>query len=222
MSAFNEIESHYRFLLGLDQYLSFAEMVRLLEVKNPVIRRFKTDLIEFTDLRNAIIHTYREKQVIAYPTEDVVKEIEHIKNILLNPPNVLTEFQKKVIAINERATLDQILQLFKQYNISQIPVLKEKKVIAIINGNTIARCLSNEEIISTKETTTSELENNIEFKGTFDFISKKTDVYQAAEKFSNSYKNGWFMDAIFITENGVNGEGLLGIIVLEDIAKWMK
>lgn len=222
LAAFNEIEKLFKNLLNAHIHIPFSEMVRRLSVNNSHIRRLSVDLFEYADLRNAIVHSSRNPQVIAYPTVEVVEEIEAIRENLKNPPNVYTLFRKDVIHVNEGASLKEILDLLKRYNISQIPVFSEGKVLSIINGNTIARWLANEEIVSTFETTTAALAANIEFLGTYGFISRSDNVYTAADIFSNSLQNGWYMDALFITQNGKNGEALLGIIVLEDIAKWMK
>lgn len=222
LSAFNEIEQLFKILINARQYIPFSEMVRKLSEHNPHIRRLSVDLLEFADLRNAIVHSSRNPQVIAYPTFEVVEEIEAIRENLKHPPNVYTLFKKDVIHVNEGASLKEILDLLKKYNISQIPVLSDGKVLSIINGNTIARWLANEDIVSTSETKTADLAANIEFTGTYSFISRNDNVYTAADKFSNSLINGWYMDALFITDKGKNGEKLLGIIVLEDIAKWMK
>lgn len=54
------------------------------------------------------------------------------------------------------------------------------------------------------------------------FIRSDANVYEAAAIYEESFKDGWYMDALLITKNGKNGQGLEGIAVLEDIAHYLK
>ena len=193
----------------------------LIKKGDSIIRRFRDDLLEFAELRNAIVHSKRKDEIIAYPTETAVKEILKIKNELVNPPILKSLFGKQVKTVNIYDTLSSTLALMRELDISQIPVLDGKAVVEVINGNTISRWLSHHEIISTHETKIQDIFPFIEKKKNFRFLSEKTDVYTCAETYSDSLCKGWYFDAILITNSGRNGEGLTGIVVLEDIAKYL-
>jgi hypothetical protein len=51
------------------------------------------------------------------------------------------------------------------------------------------------------------------------------NVYTAAKRFVRSYNrngNGWFLDAAIITNNGSAGGQIEGIIVIEDMARYIE
>lgn len=224
LAAYNSIHETLMKLAGTQEdFVSFFKLIELLEVKNPMIQRHGRQLRQFNNLRNTIVHTQRgQNTFIAYPLRDTVDEIRRIENLLQNPPKVEV-FYKRVITVQKEDTLSKALQLMREHNISQIPVTAGAWVVAeVLNGNSIARWLSGKKIVNTDEVPVSNLLPEIEIKDNYRFIHSGATVYEAAEMFEDSYRDGWYADAILITDNGRNGQQLKGIIVLEDIAPWIR
>ena len=221
LSAFNDIEKQLKKKLNLQRHENFTGMLHQLEPKNAFVRRYMNDLLEFAELRNAIVHSRNGDEVIAYPAEKAVKALEEIRDRFLNPEIINSKFRKTVITIPAEEKLSVALRLFQQYDISQVPIVKGKEVVEIINGNTVARWLSKQDVVCPEETVVMDLIPSIERKKNFVFLPEKTDIYTCADKYAASLNKGWYYDAIFMTWSGRNGEGLTGIIVLEDIAPYL-
>ena len=192
----------------------------------PVIQKNKQKLKDYGDLRNAIVHNNKiGGNYIAIPLDEVVKSFEDILATLENPPRVFPRFKREVKGTNRNEKLNSILGVLREKSYSQMPIFDNdgKKVIEIINTNTIARWLGrniNYEGIMEENPTVDELFQDIEFNENYEFVSREWDIYTAHNFFTEHLeKNSRNLDAIFITQNGRNGEALLGLITVADITE---
>ena len=96
------------------------------------------ELFQFGKLWNAIIHEYQNEQVIADPTLNVVKRIEQLNTDICRPKRLHELFEKKVITAKIDDSIGDILCLFWRHKISQIPILDGKKIVNVLNTNTIS------------------------------------------------------------------------------------
>ena len=83
IEAYSIIESHLKDIVNSDTYLKFFQLVNEVSKTNEIIASNKKELIEYSQLRNAIIHqrgSYDE--IIAQPVDSVVNNIEYIANAL--------------------------------------------------------------------------------------------------------------------------------------------
>lgn len=223
LSAFNAIEHQLKKMNEKeDRWATFGQRISALKNRNPVIRRYSDDLLEFAELRNAIVHSRRKDTVIAYPTTSTVIEINRIAQDLLNPQKVIPLFGREVLAASEDQKLSDVLRLMTNANISQVPVIRGNTVIEVLNGNSIARWLGRQEIISPGDVSVADILPDIEVKNNYRFLARTASVFDAAELYQQTLNQGWYADAIFITDNGRNGQKLLGIVVLEDIAPYLQ
>jgi len=71
------------------------------------VRRFREDLREFADLRNAIVHDRMHDEVIAEPNSWAVERIGMIANLLTAPPAVIPLFEKRVFTVDEEQSLGE-------------------------------------------------------------------------------------------------------------------
>jgi predicted transcriptional regulator len=205
-----------------DHYQTFSSKVK--NSKNPIIKNFKMKLIDYGELRNAIVHNPKiGGKYIAEPIEEIVEDFHEILKKLQNPKIVIPLFQCEVIGRKKSDRLDSILKTMKESSFSQFPVFDENgKMIEIINTNTITRWLgrniSNDEII-TENPKIEDLLQDIEFKKNYMFISRNCDIYKAYSFFVRQIEqNSRNLDALLITNSGNENEKLLGIITIEDIA----
>jgi predicted transcriptional regulator len=192
---------------------------------NPIIKQFKEELFEFTDLRNAIVHNSSNNyRIIAEPHDFVVEQFVDIKNQIVNPKK-MDAFFKKVYTCKLTDRIAVPLQLIHNQLISQIPVMNEhNEVVEVLNASTIAYWLASEKTASTESELVLEVLEHKEFKHNFDIVSENTTVFHAAEIFKNSYKKepiDRYYDTLIITQNGIATEVLKGIIVLSDIAEYL-
>ena len=85
-SAYNKIDALLRKKIDGTKATSFSQIVNQAAEKDPTVRAVKDDLMEYGDLRNAIVHDRGKAPVLlADPRDDVVVSIEKILNRLLHP-----------------------------------------------------------------------------------------------------------------------------------------
>lgn len=220
---YNKIDAFLELDGGLRHHESFTKKVRT--SKNKIVHRFKDELVSMGELRNAIVHNPRiGEEAIAEPHQSVVDRIEKIFEELTNPEKIAPKFEFKVIGTNEEEELGALLKLMKQRSISQVPVYDEKRrVKELLNTNTIARWLAKqingEEGVVVGTTKIKELIPEIEHRKNYQFVAKKSTIYEAYDIFvDHIHRQKRNPDALFITEKGRPDEKILGMLTIQDIA----
>ena len=123
-----------------EKYVKYSDKIK--ESKIPVVIEFRDKLLDYGELRNAMVHRPKEKgEYIAVPLKKVVTDFEEILKELRNPKKVLPEFQREVIGADKSEKLDEVLKKMREKSLSQIPIFDNGQVIEIINTNTISRWL---------------------------------------------------------------------------------
>ena len=223
LDTYNKIDSFLKKTDKYDSYVNFAQKVK--NSKNPVVLRFKDELISLGELRNAIVHNPKiGNQAIAEPHENTVLRILELYEKITNPIKVIPEFQFKVFGAKENEFINNILIEMKKKSFSQFPVYDENEFVSeLISNNTISRWLScrleDNGTIIIENIKVADLISEIEFKENYKFISRNTSIYDAYNLFINQIKRKKRnLDVLFITQNGKKDEKLLGLITIEDIA----
>ncbi|MFS0671802.1 CBS domain-containing protein [Ornithinibacillus sp. 179-J 7C1 HS] len=217
ITAFNRIDKALDSELESNKGIGFSKAVRILTKYNPVIRRYKDDLLEFAELRNAIVHNRIDiVQVIAEPHDSIVEQIERIEQEITKPKLVIPQFEKQVHSFEINDSLSSLLDAVEEKGYSKFPVYDGENFKGLVTENGITKWLSENKEASTKEILLHEIlpyqkENNHEF------INKTASIYEAVELFKENIGKGNRLDALLITNNGEKNEKLLGIITAWDI-----
>ena len=187
-----------------------------------VINFYEKDIRELADLRNCIIHEYKNGKVIAEPNEFALDLIIKIYNKITEPQKILTIAKKKVVKVKESDSLSKILKAMHKNNYSQIPVSNEKEIIGLLTENGIMHWLgekAKDDIFSLEETKAKEVLKHEENPKNYLLFSRNKTIYDAIEVFSRNLKNPRRkIQAILITQNGKSSEKLLGIVTVWDVA----
>lgn len=226
LDHYNELDQLLAKSLNQPDYASFRDKVRVLSERNAVIKRYKDDLFQLGNLRNAISHQSKGGVPIADPFEETVQLIQKILEEFKNPKRVIPAFQFVVFTVTPDTPLIDLLQEMKTQNFSQAPILDNYgKVIEVISTNTISRWLFAEyrnEYIDLTAAKISDLMPHIEVKENYTLISRNTTVYEAAEIYlKKSKEKKSQLDCLIITQNGKASEKLMGIVCIEDIAPYL-
>jgi predicted transcriptional regulator len=225
LTAFNKLEHHFKNSFNNGYYKGFKQMLRDESKRNPALNKYKDDLFEMADLRNAIVHNRaNDFRVIAEPHTFIVERLEYIANSIIFPEK-MDRFCKEVITCYLTDPVEKAVGLFYKHQISQIPVLDpQHHIFEILNASNIAYWLAKNEFDVNRQNSIETCIALKEYKQNFEVISKDTSVYHAAELYHQSYKrtnNHKYFDAILITPNGHKNEPLVGIMVLSDIAQYL-
>jgi len=218
IELFSEIEQKLKTICNDEFHSNFAELLRKARGINAVVNQYASDLKEFSQLRNAIVHPRRENFVIAEPHNDVIKEIRHIHSLLHNPPRVSSVMIKNPYFTSSEGSIFELLTVFSEKNIMRCPVIDKGTVTCLITAKTISRWL------------TSKKQNKVDINGTkiselvpftektdYCIIAENIDIISLVGMFKNSIKRGTYIQAVLVTKNGQPNSPLVGIITPSDL-----
>ncbi|WP_096273563.1 CBS domain-containing protein [Paucisalibacillus globulus] len=217
ITAFNRIDKAMDTELNNSRGIGFSKSVRILTKYNAVVRRYKDELLEFAELRNAIVHNRIDTGVvIAEPHDSIVEQIEQIEREITSPQLVIPSFEKKVQRFDLKDSLSNLLDAIHEKGYSKFPVYNGNEFAGLITESGITKWLAKHKDTTIRETTIEEImpyqkDNNHQI------ISKDTSIYQAVEIFKEKIGEGNRIDALLITGNGEKDDQLLGIITAWDI-----
>lgn len=182
------------------------------------------DLLQFSKLRNAIVHEYMNDMAIAEPSSAAVKRIEHLKIEICRPKKLHELFQKTVYTANTDDCVGDVLSMFWKYKISQVPILESDEIVNVLNTNTISWWIAATKPDNIPKAKIKQLLDYSLHQNNFEVLPEKADLPEAVRVFRQSYSKvnrGWFMDAILITKDGKPLTPIKGIIVLEDLTDYL-
>ncbi|MBN2219133.1 MAG: CBS domain-containing protein [Kosmotogaceae bacterium] len=222
MHAFRSIEGYLSRFNEDYRIDGFSRSLRDLSKSDKVLRNFLDMLLEFAELRNAIVHTVTEDaKPIAEPHDEVVQEIERIARMLNDPPKVASVFgYEKVATIDVKDSLEKALSIIAEKSYSQIPVYDGGKFMGILTTNTIARWMAGtheEERTNSRKTRVREVMEYAEEDETVKFVSRKANLFDIVASFGEFSGLGKRLEAIIVTENGRRSETPLHIITIWDV-----
>ncbi len=225
LSAYNVIEQAMERKLGdSGSKEGFRRLVDHLSGRDGTVTRFREDLIEFAELRNAIVHErISPRYLIAVPLQGTVDRIETIAEAMERPLLVYPKFRRDVVGFSAQDTMRDVLGVLVRTGYSQFPVFREHSYLGLLTDGGIARWLARHLIGGWREGVADPLDLTVEEALKVEknpdrarFIPRTTTVWEAGGLFALS-GDKWRVSALFITENGNPGERLLGIITPYDI-----
>lgn len=184
LEVFTEIERSLKEICKDEYTTNFAELLRKSRGLNQVVNYYASDLKEFSQLRNAIVHTRRQNFIIAEPHTDVVQEVIHIRNLLQHPPVVKTVMKPNPYSVKPETMVKEVLATFAEKGFMRCPVLSNGKIVGLITAKTIARWLVNSSGII-DSTPVSQLLNYIDHDE-YRIVSENTDIVSLIGLFNNS------------------------------------
>lgn len=220
LSAFNRIENFLRKETDSKPGVSFVELVNRAVKFNNVVEKYKDDLKEFAQLRNAIVHQTTE-QPIAVPIDEVVQSIERVAQYLLSPPKVIPAFQRKVfIMYDDEYVKDAMINMYKK-GYSQIPIYKRDGEFAFLLttytitmwlGECMDKNISNPGDYLIRDIACYENKCH-----NYRFIGWQATMFDVLDIFYHAQRKGTRLEAVLITHSGDAQDRLMGIITVWDL-----
>jgi hypothetical protein len=210
---YNKIDALLRKKAGGAKTLSFSFVVNEAAKRDPTVRVIRDDLLEYADLRNAIVHDRGKAPVLlADPRDDVVAKIAKIWHHLSHP-KLLRVIRRPVplrIFTADLILADSLLYM-RENDFSQVIVLRDGQH-KILSTDGIARWLeakSNEDIISLSEARLSEV-LTFELRDSFIYLKANDTADRAREVFANDVGKRIF--CILVTESGNAREKPINVV----------
>lgn len=216
--SFNKIEKWLRKQLNFPNNMGVTEMIRRVKKYSDLpIGEVEYDLIEFSQLRNAIVHNRIAADfIIAEPNEWAVNRILEIENKLLHPKLVKEILKKNVKIFTGDVPLQEILYIIVEKEYSQFPIYQNKKFKGLITtrgiGMWFAKNANNSMMELDYYTAIDVLDLDNKRDAVF-FLSSSDTEYKARELFKNNPR----LEAVLITENGRSNGKLIGLVSPKDL-----
>ncbi len=114
LSLYNKTDHHLKEKYDIDRNMSFSRMLDEVAVKSAYIRKYRQTLKQFGQLRNAIVHEYRDGQVIAEPTVKALDEFQNIYNKISKPKRALDIVGTSVVRISKNESIGVALEMMSK------------------------------------------------------------------------------------------------------------
>lgn len=220
LNTFSVIEGWLRTQADAERSVSFCQLVETVAKKNRTVSGCKDDLKEFADLRNAIVHERTDGHVIAEPNDRALADFERIRAALINPPTVMPKFQREVRSRRADEAVGAAVADMRSGSFSQLPILSNGTVIALLTAETVVRWLASEvgnDLVSLLDTKIEAVLPHVEDKEHYCFLSRRATLQEALDRFEDFTARGRDLDAILISQDGKPRQALLGILTVYDL-----
>ncbi len=220
LNAFSAIEHEMERILKLKDHRRFFELVEKSARVNPVIERYRFDLKEYGELRNAIVHDRAGGVVIAEPNDEAVAQIERIARLLLEPPRVAPLFLKEVLTLSVSHPVSRAIRDFGRMSYTQAPVLDDSKMAGLLTSNMIVKWMGlslADDTFDIDKTNLWDVINTVGHESNYEFVSVNKSLFDIPDLFYRWQNEGKKLEAVLITQHGEDSEPLLGIITNRDL-----
>lgn len=215
IDAFVKIEIYLKKYLG-DNAFGFTHMVHQASKTNSSVKHHMLDLIEYAQLRNAIIHNRSENnEAIAEPHLDVVKKIESIYNELDNPKSIIDLNLKKAYITNPNESALTLAQIQEENNYSIVPVYDGDNYIGLVHSKLYQSMYAKE----ASDLTVGNLLDYRKDKNRVVFMAKDSKLREIIHVYFDLHEKGKGIVGIIVSENGYTNERPLAIITPADFPK---
>ncbi|MFH1943246.1 MAG: CBS domain-containing protein [bacterium] len=215
---YNAVDHFLRKSLRSDKRASFRHLVKEYSHQHPGWRDADL-LMTIAAVRNAIVHGKTEAyRYVAIPTPAIVEDLRACRERLTNPARAIPTFKRKVETVSINDTLARVLKIIGKRDFSQFPVYEDQRFLGLLTENGITRWLalhvSTElSLVELDEVFVREVLQNEEKRMNYCFVARHMRVDELRALFASSE----MLEAVLITANGKESEGLLGIATRWDI-----
>lgn len=220
--AFARTEESLKRLLGTTSRDSFRWLVRQTAKRSPVVRSVEEDLLEYGDLRNAIVHERGGGFVIAEPHAVVVARLERIVELIEDPPRADRVMSSPVVTCGPDEPIGEAAKRMVKGKFSRLPVYAERELLGLLTANAIARWLA-ARLAGALDTLEEEPVRAVLAFGDagrrFELVSVEHRVTDVIELFAAATTGGRRLEAVMVTRSGTPDERPLGILTVQDLPR---
>ena len=220
LNAYNKIDHSLRTQYNFKRSMAFSDIIRRSVLINSVIRKYEDELVDYGRLRNAIVHSGDETEVIAQPNLNVVEKLERIARLVSTPPRAVDSIcRKDVLCVNANDTVEKVIANISKSGYSNLPVYDGNTLVGIANGQRLIDCLGKalENGRNLDEFCKNVRIGEVVMYSTKDAYYCVVDETVTLEQVLNLFYKNRKMLVILITKNGGETEMPLGIISVADI-----
>ena len=217
IAAYNSIDDWVQ--RQLDTAQSFRSAVDLYAKRHPWWRDADT-LRTFAALRNFLVHEkLRPFDYPAVPGEGATREIERIRDRLLQPKSVGETFAREVVTMAPDDPLGDALRAMHKRGFRRFPIYLNKRCTGLLTERGIARYLA--ELTFDKD----RFDADVPIKSVLPRETKRDNYRFAAPHLPVAQIAFWFheqtfLETVLVAEGGNDRGELRGIVTRGDVAGW--
>ena len=226
--VYNKIDEYLRNQLEVDKNVSHSHLIKEVSKTNSLIRNNKDILIQFAQLRNAIVHNPNRDKAhpIAEPHKSIVNQYVSVLESIMNPPKALS-IAVKIDLIFSASIEDNALEvigLMNEKQFTHVPIINDGVIVGVFSENVIFSFLAKDEIIMVeKDSTINEFSDFLHVEKHsgeyFEFISRETLLIDLQDIANHQINGDKRLGAIFITNDGSKNQKCLGMLTAWDLIK---
>ena len=215
LNAYASIERSLNRMLCRQDYMPFKKLVRLAAKKNRVVSRNEETLVDYADLRNAIVHLRsRHEEIIAEPLDSVTEDIERIADLLNTNETALAYSSRPVSIGDETTTVREGYELLHKIHGEKLPIYENGAYIGLVTMEHIAGWLINGGSLDEAVRKLIQEENETTL-----FMNEKDTIMDAVLFFDDAMKHSYTAPVIIITTHGCADEPPMGILSSHDLSR---
>jgi len=225
ITAFNQIERHLRHLCPDASSKPFRQVLQDATRQNRAVARYARDLDEYADLRNAIVHRYRQDRPIAVPCLEAVADLEAIQAAILSPATVGSLAQRPVACCEPSERVAILAERMFAQQFSQLPVYQGARLVALLTAEAVARWFAGALVrqdLRFDSATIGDVLSSAEPCQNYVLLDANDTVFEALEHFVDYHHKGMRLDAILVTKDGKPQHLPQGIITAADIPRLIR
>ena len=223
LALFNKIEQFLDKLNNSTEHHGFRRLVDDLSKHNSLVANYKLELVDYLELRNAIVHKSTDMP-IAEPYPEIIKKMQRIYDDLSNPPKAINIAAKPVYTCTTKTPILEVIKEMNQNFYTSIPIYYQNQFIGVFSDNSLTRWLAHtNKPLNLKNILVSQVQDYFDKAdnkfNSYKFMNIETDVFTIKRAFTSFTEEKMRLGAIFLTQNGQKNEKIQGIITAWDLPK---
>ena len=229
LDHYGAIEKYLRRVYGSKgQYDTFLQLITKAEKKHSVIGYYATDLREYGELRNAIVHNKApdDNKIIAEPHSYVVDRMGHIRKMIEDPLKLKDIMTSPVFIATSELSIFETAQKMYRNIFTHVPVYDNGVFVGVLSESALLRWVG----YRTEQGKVIDKTNNIKAMikfldqpggkfNDFIFLPKNTLILDVRQYFDTALRQGRRLGAVFVTKTGKNSEPIEGMLTAWDLPR---
>ena len=210
------------------QYDTFLQLITKAEKQHSIIKYYASDLREYGELRNAIIHNRAPDSdaIIAEPHSFVVERMAHIRTMIEHPTKIKDVMTSPVFKVSAQDLLYPTAKTMLKNIYTHVPVYNDEVFVGILSESAILRWVghrvsNNKQLVATR--TIADITDWLDKSGNtyndYEFVPRSTIVLDVKKRFEIALQEGRRLGAVFVTKTGKMTEPIEGIVTAWDFPR---
>lgn len=203
--------------------VGFVQMVHMASKTQTTIKRHASDLIEFAQLRNAIVHNrIGEDEAIAEPHDVVVELMDKIVEQVSEPKRVRGFCEgKPVYYANPHDNLAEVLLIQQKKNYSVVPVYEGQQYVGMLHYRLYQRLLERHahKNLRLDDMVVEDVLELYESDDRVMFFAENTELDVVLDRIMLMSEKGRTVIAVIVTESGHLNDLPVGILTMADLPR---